>query len=173
MLLGGGFGVGVLGVEKAMEELKTIAIWGLAPIAVMVAIVFFWNLLLAPFVLLGDRIESVIKDFQKPQTPSVASQKSEEPLEKAIPSHWKHVQEFQAWSLAYLCAGFSPIAPDGYQNDKIRAKWAQIMGAINRGQLKTKAVQGAIPITKNRWIERKELLRYFKELGEMPNFLKE
>ncbi len=174
ILLGAVFGWWIMGVEEVMEELKTIAIWGLAPICALATIMFLWNLLLAPFELLGDRIESAIKDSKKNETPPMALQKTEEPLEKAVPSRWKHVHAFQAWEVAYLCAGFSPIAPDGYQNDAIRARWAQIMEAISSGELKPKATPpGTLTVIRNRRIERKELQRYFKEQGEVPEFLKE
>ena len=174
MLLGSALGWWIMGVEKAMKELKTISIWGLGPIAVLVSIVFLWNLLLAPFELLGDRIESVIKDSKRNETGSVVSQKTKELFERAIPSHWKHVQEFEAWKIAFLCAGFSPINANCDQNDAIRAKSDQIMGAINSGKLGVITSSKATQMGKKYWqVERKELQRYFKELGEVPEFLKE
>ena len=50
----------------------------------------------------------------------------------------------------------------------------QILGAINSGKLKEKERPEGVFSGKKFWkIERQELQRYFKELGEVPEFLKE
>lgn len=163
-----GAGVGFLAQDdaKSISGLGEILLYGLAFCAPVLVLVFLWNLWLAPYRLILERVKTSTG-------PSVDSENStpKPDLEGADPLAWRSVPEFQIWQVADLCGGISPESSGGKKNDAARAMLAQLLGDLTIGRL--------IPIAdrhsdKGRFarIPRTELRRYFAELGEIPDFLR-
>ena len=62
LIFGSVLGFQFLGYERAMDELRILALYTFGPIGMVVPVVFLWNLWLAPYRLLKKRVEEIDSD---------------------------------------------------------------------------------------------------------------
>ena len=161
-VIGAALGVRYLGLEKAMEEAHISVLYFFSPFIAIAFVVFLWNLWLAPYRLMDERIDELAN--RKGETPSRVN------TTPADPSRWKPVQELELYKVAELCGGLSPLRVIEGSNDVAKAVYTELIAALRSGELKGSnepeyAYEGTL-------IKRKDLQEYFKGRDDFPGFLK-
>ena len=153
-----------LGYERAMDELRILALYTFGPIGMVVSVVFLWNLWLAPFRLMEDKFDEFATNVHSLDTVVKAPEAPD--LER-----WKRVSSLKLYQVAELCGGISPgVGPSVERsNDASRAIYSELQAAHTSGDLKV-GDEWAHEYTP---IKRKDLQEYFLGRDDCPEFLKD
>ena len=164
VVVGAAIGFVILGPEKAMNDLLILALYPLGTISLLGVLGFIWNLWLAPFRIINDRLDTIEESKQ----PTEASQKVAN-ISPANPDRWRHVTELKLYQVAELSGGVSPDLPSGGSNDTARAVFSELQSALRSGTLRGHDKYA----NKYTRIKRKELRSYFAGRDDYPEFLKD
>ena len=128
------------------------------------SIVFLWNLWLAPYKLMGDKLDKVASSVHS--LGPVAKVPEAPDLER-----WKRVAFLKLYQVAELCGGISPGVGSSVErsNDASRAIYSELEAALRSGDLKG-GDEWANAYTP---IKHKDLQKYFSGREDCPEFLKE
>ena len=111
-----------------MLEATEIVIYAVVFVVVAILPTFLWNLWLAPYKLMGERLDQAIKDRMGVDAP-----------QRIPPSHandaWSKVALLKLEEAACLWVGLEPHSPITDQNAK--AALSQLKGAVKTGQLQS------------------------------------
>ena len=164
LIVGNGLGFLCLGYEKAMDELRILALYTFGPIGILVSIVFLWNMWLAPYRLMEDKLDEVASNVHSPG--AVAKVPEAPDL-----GRWKRVTVLKLYQVAELCGGISPgvVAAIERSNDASRAIYSELEAALISDDLKG-SDEWANEYTR---IKRKDLQNYFSGRDDFPEFLKD
>ena len=167
-LLPVGFLLGFLFLEE--EEVKSEAVililFTIAPFGAAAIVVFLWNLWLAPYKIIHDKLDRIEKFGSQPGEATLGLNTT-----PANPSIWKHAQELKLFQIAELSGGLSPHGPSEGSNDIARAVYSELFAALEAGTLKGSSIPG-FPTLYTR-VKRKDLQKYFSGRDDCPEFLKE
>ena len=119
-----------LGYERAMDELRILALYTFGPIGMVVSVVFLWNLWLAPYRLMEDKFDEFASNVHSLGT--VAKVPEAPDLER-----WKRVTSLKLYQVAELCGGVSPSEFSIVRsNDASSALYSELEAALRSGDLK-------------------------------------
>ena len=171
LIFGSFLGFRFLGHERAMDELRILALYTFGPIGMVVPVVFLWNLWLAPYRLLKKRVEEIASDK------GIAK-----PPEKADPKHWQTVELFELSAAACLWVGVEPHWP--LYTPEAKGAYAELSGAflldklprqLNFGEQLSQVFSND---KTNLWVKpdqpvrRDSLIEYVRSTGKsLPEFL--
>ena len=164
LIVGNGLGFLCLGYEKAMDELRILALYTFGPIGIIVSIVFLWNLWLAPYRLMEDKFDEFASNVHSLGTVVKAPEAPD--FER-----WKRVSSLQLYQVAELCGGISPgvVSSVERSNDASRAIYSELQAALISGDLKG----GDEWVHEYTPIKHKDLQKYFAGRDDCPEFLKD
>ena len=149
-----------------MDELRIVTLFTIAPLIIVMAAMFLWNLWLAPYRLLDEKLDRIEKSSSQPGETTL-----EIKYDRADPAKWKHVQELKLFQAAELCGGVSPHGASEGSNDRARAAYSELLAALRAGTLKgSDEPEWANFHTR---IKRKDLQKYLGKRGDYPEFLKD
>ena len=111
----------VFGLPEAMNEGALYALYILAAIGAGFVPLFLWNLWLAPYRLMNEKIERSVRRTSSPDywTPNV--------------DHWAGTKTFKLGDAASLWVGVRPGNP--IEDDRAAGKFAELSGAMMRGEI--------------------------------------
>ena len=155
-----------LGTKEAMDEIRILALYTFGPIGMVFAIVFLWELWLAPYKLIDEKLVEI---SDKRHFPKVVGEASESPHVK----QWKRVSSLHLYQVAELCGGISPdnTITQG-SNDRARAAYTELEAALRSRELKGDFDRPS-DVSEYTRISRKELQGYFAKHQGCPEFLKD
>ena len=166
MIVGCALGFLFLGEKEAMDEIRILALYTFSPFGMIVAIVFLWELWLAPYKLIDEKLVEISDKTSPPELVGKA-------IESPDIGRWKRVSVLRLYQVAELCGGVSPghDYTEG-SNDRARAAYTELEAALKSGQLKGSTPR---PSDVSGWtrICRKELQTYFEKHQGCPEFLKD
>ena len=174
-LFGLGLVLGFIFLDKREAEDATIilSLFSIVPFAISWIVVFAWNLWLAPFKQLDEKIDRINEE----RSGAVANTKTLS-IEKPDFDRWKRVSVLKVYQVAELCGGVSPGSkPPVGSNDISRAVWSELGAALRSGKLHGLNLEG-IPLkgkyaSASTGITRADLKRYFDGRDDYPEFLKD
>ncbi len=147
------------------DEAVILILFTIAPFVAAAIVVFLWNLWLAPYKLMGDKLDEIASHIHSLGTVAKAPEAPD--LER-----WKYVTSLKLYQVAELCAGVSPSEfPIVRSNDASRAIYSELEAALRSDDLKgSDGPKWANEYTR---IKRKDLQKYFSGRDDCPEFLKE
>ena len=158
------------GRDAAMNEWKLVAIY-FGSAGVFGLVLFVFNLWLAPYRLLKERVEEISSDKGIPKPPG-----------KADPKHWKGVEIFKLKDAACLWVGVEPHWP--LYTRQAMGMYAELEGAFQSGKLPRQLNFGeqlSLAFSAERpnlWVKpdqpvhRDSLIKYVRSKGKsLPRFL--
>ena len=156
----------VLEEEKVKDEAVILILFTIGPFVAAAIVVFLWNLWLAPYKLMGDKLDEVASHISSLGTVVKAPEAPD--LER-----WKRVPDLKLYQVAELCGGISPgvVAAVERSNDASRAMYSELEAALLSDDLKGKERAGWV--NEYTRIKRKDLQEYFSGRDDCPAFLKE
>ena len=116
------------GESVALTEAGDIILYIAAFLGANIAPVLLWNLWLAPYRLMGERLDTAIRNSVLVDPASTRSP------EKADMIAWVDVEVLELWQAACLWVGLEPHNP--LQTQEARAMLAQLLGATRLHKLK-------------------------------------
>ena len=165
IVLGHAIGFAVLGYEEAMDELRILAVYVLTPIGALAGLGFLWNLWLAPFKLLDEKID----DIQVSATAESKKVQKVPNVTPAKPADWRHAVELALYQVAELSGGISPHLTSEGSNDRARATYSELKASLRSGKLKGHGEN----VNMYTRIRRDNLQKYFEGRNDCPEFLKD
>ena len=161
LAVGNGLGFLFLGRDQAMQEVSLMLLYTVAPVGAFAILVFLWNLWIAPYRIMDEKLD-LIAEHRQPGQASIG---------RAVPASWKHVKKLELYQVAEISGGISPHALSKGSNDRARAVYSELLAALQGGELKGSDVpEYANSHTR---IERSDLQRYFAGRKDCPEFLKD
>ena len=94
----------VLEKEKLMDEFKILALFTVVPFGVVFLGVFLWNLWLAPYRIVNEKLDSMKANLGRPK--HIVGWN---PL-PTNPDQWKHAEELELYQVAEVSGGRTPAA---------------------------------------------------------------
>ena len=156
----------VLESERAKDELHILLVYTITPISILIVLVFLYNLWLAPYREVWDRLDLIEEHRDAPvQAERVVN------TTPANLDDWRHVQELKVYQIAELSGGISPPRTSEGSTARARAICTELVAALRARKIKGHwAPKFANNVTR---IKRKELPRYFKGRDDYPDFLRD
>lgn len=121
----------VVGKQEAMQELAVFIVAFLVGGGVIFIAVFLWNLWLAPFQEMEERLEDALQDREERRGETGVRDMPRLKAEEV--SAWQKVELFKLGEAACIWADVSPHDP--IENEDAKAKFSELSGAITLNQL--------------------------------------
>ena len=152
--------------EEVKDEAVILILFTIGPFVAAAIVVFLWNLWLAPYKLMGDKLDEVASNVHSLGTVVKAPEAPDW-------ERWKRVPALKLYQVAELCGGISPGVGSAVarSNDASRAIYSELEEALRSDDLKgSHEPKWANEHTR---IKRKDLQEYFSGRDDYPAFLKE
>ena len=127
IVIGWGLGFWFLGEKEAMAEIRVLALYTFGPLVMIVTTVFLWELWLAPYKLIDEKLVEISGKLHLPEVVGKA-------IESPDFEQWKRVSNMRLYQVAELCGGVSPgnTITQG-SNDRARATYMELEAALRSG----------------------------------------
>ena len=163
------------GRQLMLDELKDVSLY-LSAIGVAALGIFVWNLWLAPYRIMHERLDDALAGL-----PASHDQNRPTPPEPADASAFANHENYSLIGAACLWAGIEPHTP--IQDASARAKLNLLKAAVISGDLecvwgnelanRVKALEGTTEPPESIRIHRSDLCKYAESIDNVPEFLKD
>ena len=165
----------IQGRQPMLDELKDVSLY-LSAIGVAALGIFLWNLWLAPYRIMNERLDDALE-----RLPVSQGQNASTPPQPADPSAFANYNNFSLNEAACLWSGLEPHSP--ISEAAARANFGLLKSALISRELESTwgddlarvvdTLEGTDEPRGGVRIRRSDLRNYAESIGDVPEFLKE